>query len=149
MVTDTARQTGAPNAPPSGPARRRKMRFIVGGIIIVLVVIGLMIVGMQGATTYYFTASEVKAKGSTLYGETIRMSGRALEGTVEADSKNLTMKFIVTDDVAQVPVAFKGIVPDTFKPGADVVLEGKYSEEGVFQATSLLTKCPSKYVPSI
>ena len=48
---------------------------------------------------------------------------------------------------ASVPVAYRGSVPDLFKSGREVVVEGKLSG-GTFVADSLVTKCPSKYVPA-
>ena len=49
---------------------------------------------------------------------------------------------------ASIPVLFEGIMPDTLKPGRDVILEGTYDGER-FHATSLLTQCPSKYEPPV
>jgi len=36
-------------------------------------------------------------------------------------------------------------VPDTFKPGAEVIVEGRMEQGGAFNAKTLMTKCPSKY----
>jgi cytochrome c-type biogenesis protein CcmE len=49
------------------------------------------------------------------------------------------------DGSAQLPVDFSGIIPDTFVDDADVVVEGNRRTDGVFEATTLLAKCPSKY----
>jgi cytochrome c-type biogenesis protein CcmE len=43
-------------------------------------------------------------------------------------------------------VEYRGAVPDTFKPGAEVIVEGRFNKQsGVFSASTLITKCPSKY----
>jgi cytochrome c-type biogenesis protein CcmE len=49
---------------------------------------------------------------------------------------------------ATVPVVYRGSVPDLFRPGRDIVVEGRL-QNGVFVALpgSLVTKCPSKYAP--
>ena len=45
------------------------------------------------------------------------------------------------------PVVFVGPIPDTMENGETVVVEGKYTREGVFNASNILVKCPSKYEP--
>jgi len=43
-------------------------------------------------------------------------------------------------------VSYTGSVPDTFKPGVEVIVEGGMdTSRGVFNANTLMTKCPSKY----
>jgi len=50
------------------------------------------------------------------------------------------------DDPAKgVRVNYRGAVPDTFKPGAEVIVEGAFGRDRSFAATTLITKCPSKY----
>ena len=59
---------------------------------------------------------------------------------------SLMFKLEDKDNSSQIiPVSFSGIVPDTFKHGAEVIVEGKMREDGSFAAKTLMTKCPSKY----
>jgi cytochrome c-type biogenesis protein CcmE len=46
------------------------------------------------------------------------------------------------------PVYYRGVLPDTFEKSTQVIAEGKMGKDGVFQATLVLAKCPSKYDPS-
>jgi cytochrome c-type biogenesis protein CcmE len=55
------------------------------------------------------------------------------------------INFVITDGSQTMPVTYTGIVPDIFRAGAQVVVEGRYSGQGAFQAQTLLTKCPSKF----
>jgi cytochrome c-type biogenesis protein CcmE len=57
------------------------------------------------------------------------------------------MQFTIIDGSKSLPVTYKGTVPDTFKPGIDVLIEGRLDKDGIFRATTILTKCPSKYEP--
>jgi cytochrome c-type biogenesis protein CcmE len=88
---------------------------------------------------------------SSLSGHTGRVSlaGRVL-GPVTGDAHAAGLHFRLRDvkGSATVPVAYKGNVPDLFKVGRDVVVQGSYAN-GVFKAVpgTLVTKCPSKYVP--
>ena len=88
---------------------------------------------------------------STVAGHTQKVSvtGRVL-GPVNGDAHGAGLHFRLRDvkGTATVPVVYKGNVPDLFKVGRDVVVDGRYAN-GVFTAVpgTLVTKCPSKYVP--
>jgi cytochrome c-type biogenesis protein CcmE len=79
----------------------------------------------------------------------VSLSGRVLK-PVTGDAHGAGLHFRLRDvkGSATVPVVYKGSVPDLFKPGRDVVVDGRYAN-GVFTAVpgTLVTKCPSKYVP--
>jgi cytochrome c-type biogenesis protein CcmE len=51
------------------------------------------------------------------------------------------------DGGESLPVIYQGVVPDTFKVGNEVVVEGTLKSNGIFQAYTLMPKCPSKYEP--
>ena len=97
---------------------------------------------------YFLTVSELKARGETIYGERLRVNGK-VGADIVWDNQNRTMRFNLVDDQESLPVVYRGVVPDLFKPDADVVVEGVYTSEGVFESTKLLTKCPSKFVPKL
>ncbi|HZT45821.1 MAG TPA: cytochrome c maturation protein CcmE [Gaiellaceae bacterium] len=88
---------------------------------------------------------------STLAGHTGRVSlaGRVV-GPVTGDAHGAGLRFRLRDvkGTAAVPVLYTGNVPDLFKVGRDVVVQGRFAK-GVFTAIpgTLVTKCPSKYVP--
>jgi cytochrome c-type biogenesis protein CcmE len=80
--------------------------------------------------------------------EDLRVSGKVVEGTIQQGPAANAVRFDVSDgNGATVPVAYQGVVPDTFQDGGEVVVEGGLGPGGVFQATTLLAKCPSKYEP--
>ena len=125
----------------------KQRKFLIGGALVLLAIAYLIYSSMAGSTVYYMTPTEVKNQGQTLEGQAIRVGGTVVDGPVDFDGKNMILKFNITDNTTTFPVIYKGVVPDAFKPGVDVVVEGKYTSSGVFEATSLLAKCPSKYVP--
>jgi cytochrome c-type biogenesis protein CcmE len=55
---------------------------------------------------------------------------------------------MITDGARALPVAYSGVVPDIFKDGRQVVVEGALGRDGTFEATTLLAKCPTKYTPA-
>jgi cytochrome c-type biogenesis protein CcmE len=119
-----------------------------------LILVALVLVGAFGflgfnafksASVYYLTPSELVAKGEHIFNDDVRLSGIVVAGTVESHADNV-FQFTVTDDEgAMIPVVYTGAVPDTFQEGADVVVEGRLTPRGVFEADRLLAKCPSKY----
>jgi cytochrome c-type biogenesis protein CcmE len=88
---------------------------------------------------------------STLAGHTgkVSLAGRVLRPvTGDAHGSGLHFRLRDVKGTATVPIVYRGSVPDLFRPGRDVVVEGRYAN-GVFTAIpgTLVTKCPSKYVP--
>jgi cytochrome c-type biogenesis protein CcmE len=88
---------------------------------------------------------------SSLEGRTgkVSLAGRVL-GPVEGDAHGAGLRFRLRDvqGTATVPVVYKGSVPDLFRAGRDIVVDGKL-QNGVFVAEpgTMVTKCPSKYTP--
>jgi cytochrome c-type biogenesis protein CcmE len=97
---------------------------------------GVIAVGIASALVYV-TPSEVAA-GKSPKGQAFRIGGMVKEGSVRRD--NLTVHFVVTDTVKEIPVAYTGILPDLFKEGKGAVVQGKLGEDGNFAASEVLAK---------
>ena len=126
--------------------KKKQIKFLMGSAAIVLALIYLVITGIGKTSVYYLTVSELLAKGESMYGEGVRVSGKVVNGSIQRDSAS-RVDFKITDDYKDIKVRYKGIVPDLFKEGREVVVEGKVDPGGIFEATTLLTSCPSKYEP--
>jgi len=127
----------------------KKKRFVIGGIIILATIVFLGYQSFRGAATYYYEVSELLEIGDSLNGRTVRVSG-LVAPQPDRDLEGLTIRFTISDNrgkEASLPVVYHGIVPDTFKAGRQVVLEGHYNDD-VFTAKSILTKCASRYEPA-
>ena len=130
----------------------RKKRFLIGGIIIVLAIGYLGFMGFTASATSNYTVSEIMEQGSSVYGENVRIYGEVAPGSVKQESGSFILKFTIVDveeEEESLPVVYQGVVPDTFTVGNDVVIEGQINPDGVFQAHTLMPKCPSRYVPEI
>ena len=127
----------------------KKKKFLIGGVIILLAIGYLSFMGFIGSATYYYTVSEIMEQGSSLYGENIRINGEVAPGSVEQESGSLVLRFTIVDveGEASLPVVYQGVIPDTFKVGNAVVVEGEINSDGVFRAHTLMPKCPSRYLP--
>jgi cytochrome c-type biogenesis protein CcmE len=133
-------------APPKAAFFRRR-RFLFAALIVVAAIGALIYMGVRGSSMYYMTVAEVKAQADTVYGDKIRLGATVADGSIQSGPDGLT-HFVVTDGTNTLPVSYGGSLPDAFEDGADVVLQGKMTPSGTFEASSLLAKCPSKYEPS-
>ena len=93
---------------------------------------------------FFVTPSEI-AVGKAPQGKIFRVGGMVREGSLRRD--NLTVHFVVTDTVKEVPVAYTGILPDLFKEGKGAVVQGKIGADGVFIASEVLAKHDENYMP--
>ena len=129
------------------PRARRKRRlpisFMLGGLAILGAVIYLVIANTQASAVYYMTVSELKSctKCAT---QSVRVAG-VVQNSVINDNANQQIHFTIADGSQTLQVVYSGIVPDIFRPGITVVVEGLYTGQGPFQAQTLLAKCPSKF----
>ncbi len=122
-------------------------KFLISGVILFLAIGYLGYIGFQNSATYYYTVSELLQQGAPAHGENVRVNGQVAPDSIEQEAGGFKLMFTIIDGEESLPVVYQGAVPDAFKAGNDVVIEGYLSPEGIFQANTILTKCPSKYVP--
>jgi cytochrome c-type biogenesis protein CcmE len=130
---------------------KQRTRFLAAAAVLVGVVGYLAVTGMRQSMMYYYTPAELVARvqvDPTLHDVGARVGGRVSPGTVRFDTRSLDLVFTLVDidsGAETFPVHFTGPLPDTFEEGSDVVVEGRYDRDGSFHATTLLTKCGSRY----
>jgi cytochrome c-type biogenesis protein CcmE len=128
-----------------GKPAQKQTRFIVGGLIIVLVIGYLIVTSIQGSAAPYLTVSELQSRGPSIYERNVRVTGVIQGESIDWNAQDLVLKFEISDEGGRLPVVYKGLRPDMFQDGAEAVVEGRYTEGGVFEAHNLVLKCPSKY----
>src|SRR6266704_2238313 len=128
------------------PRRRRRLpiSFILGGLAILGAVIYLVYANTQATAVYYFTVSDLQ-NCSICSMQLVRVAGDVQAGSIIHNDQQQQMSFVISDGGHMLPVVYSGIVPDIFRPGITVVVEGHYTGQGTFQAQTLLAKCPSKF----
>ena len=80
------------------------------------------------------------------YGKSMNLHGFVVDNSIEKRPNSLDYRFRVKNGDAVVLATYSGIVPDTFKDGAEVVLTGRLGPSG-FHTDEVMAKCPSKYDP--
>ena len=127
---------------------KARTKFLIGGALVLGGAGYLMASSIEQTGVYYLTPSELATKvggDSTFHDTGIKLGARVVPGTIVRDPSGRHYEFRVTDGAKTYPVVFRGIAPDTFTDGVDVVVEGRLDRDGTFQATTLLAKCASRY----
>ena len=124
---------------------RKNTKFIFGAVIL-FVAIGFLVYNAVGrAGAYYLTVPELTSEAADHVGKNVRVSGVVLDNSVDYNSADLILQFKIGDENNQLPIYFNGPKPDNFSRATEAIVEGKYGEDGVLYAHTLLLKCPSRY----
>ncbi len=124
---------------------KQHLKLSVGVLVIIASVAYLIFSGATGSTMYFLTVPEVQQKLTTLTGAPLRVAGKVTDDPIEWDVRHLSLAFVLGEGQASIPVRYKGVKPDMFQTGVDVIVEGRIGHEGVLAASVLMTSCPSKY----
>jgi len=128
-----------------------KRRYLIGGLLVLVALGALLYTGFRQGLVYYYTIEELKTQSAALADRQIRVVGDVGEGSVEWEAGSPMLTFTLTEGNETMPVSYNislnGAVADAFQEGREVVVSGKYGNDGVFLADTILTKCPSKYAP--
>lgn len=127
-------------------ARQKRLSFIVGGVVLVAVAVGLVLFALKNNVSLYFTPTQVYNKEAP-QGRSFRIGGLVEAGSVTRERDGLTVHFRITDTAKGMDVVYKGILPDLFKEGKGVVAQGKLGEDNVFHAEEVLAKHDENYMP--
>jgi cytochrome c-type biogenesis protein CcmE len=126
-----------------GSVNARK-KFIVGSFVIIATLAVLAYVGYTQSKTYYHTISEVSSMQGSLLQQRMRVSGNVRAGSIQHVDGHLD--FVLEEEGKTMRVTYTGNdpLPDTFKDGAQALVEGHLSN-GRFEAEQVQAKCASKY----
>lgn len=127
---------------------KARTKFLVGAGLVLAAAGYLMASSIRSTGVYYLTPTELAAKlaaDPSLRRVGVKLGARVVPGSIRRAEGGREYAFQVTDGARDVPVVYKGIAPDTFTDGVDVVVEGRMAEDGTFHATTLLAKCASRY----
>lgn len=130
---------------------KKNGRFMVGLVGVATVVTYLIWTGVSETMVYYLTPVELMERveaDPTFHQVGVKVSGQVIPGTYVRQDGELLHVFEVSDladESVTFSVEYRDALPDTFADDVEVVLEGRLREDGVFEATTLLTKCGSRY----
>lgn len=128
--------------------KRKTLRLylLVASLCLLGVGVGLALFAFQNRIVFFFSPTQIAADRPAS-GQTIRLGGLVEAGSVAKSGDGATINFRVTDLKNAVAVAYRGVLPDLFREGQGVVVEGAYGSDGNFTATEVLAKHDEKYMP--
>jgi cytochrome c-type biogenesis protein CcmE len=122
---------------------KKRGAIVAGGLAAVGIASAFVLNALNSNIALYVTPTEV-TQGKVPHGA-FRIGGMVKQGSIQRD--NLTVHFIVTDLVRDVPVAYTGILPDLFQEGKGTVVQGSLDGSGAFVASEVLAKHDENYMP--
>ena len=151
-----------------------RMKFIVGGFVILAAVVYLIVTATQASAEYFMTIDELKARRASVVNKNVRASGAIIGDTISYDPQSLTLKFTVANvsgdnneierlgglgaalhqavidpTRSRLQVVYKGPKPDLLRNEAQAIMTGHLAADGIFYADELLLKCPTKYQQAV
>jgi cytochrome c-type biogenesis protein CcmE len=125
---------------------RKRQRLVL--VIVALVLLGgaggLVLFALSDSVAFFVTPSDI-ATGRVEADKRFRLGGLVVDGSVER--RDGTVQFRLTDQANEVPVRYRGILPDLFREGQGIVAQGVLGEDGVFAASEVLAKHDESYMP--
>jgi cytochrome c-type biogenesis protein CcmE len=128
--------------------KHKAVKIGLTSLVLALAFGGLLFTTLGEATEYYKLVDEVMAQPDQWYGKKLQLHGFVVPDSIYRTRQTLEWRFKVQSNGQVVDATYKGVVPDTFKDDAEVVLKGILSPDGFAVAPNgVMAKCPSKYEP--
>lgn len=128
------------------PIRKQRLTMVCFIVAFSSVAVGLVSYALRDNINLFFPPADIVA-GKAPPGQSVRLGGLVVPGSVRRDADSLRVRFDVTDNKATVTATYAGILPDLFAEGQGVVATGKLDGNGVLQATQILAKHDENYMP--
>lgn len=126
----------------------KALKIALTTVVLVLAFGGLLWSTLRDGTEYYKHVEEVMTQPEGWYGKRLQLHGFVVPQTILRRKDSLEYRFQVQSKGHVVNASYTGIVPDTFKDEAEVVLKGTLTSQGFqVEPNGVMAKCPSKYEP--
>lgn len=125
--------------------KQQRIWFLSGGLVVLAVTAVLVLTALSDSLVYFYSPTDLSQK-QVEPGRSLRLGGLVEEGSV-TKGEGLNITFVVTDLNKSVPVHYEGLLPDLFREGQGVVVEGALTPAGRFEATNVLAKHDENYMP--
>ena len=131
--------------------KHQRMVWLGGSLLVLAVAVTLIVSAFRENLVFFYTPTQVVA-GEAPKGQAFRMGGLVETGSVVRSTQMggvvaVQVSFRVTDTAQTVPVRYAGVLPDLFREGKGVVVQGSLQSDGQFVATEVLAKHDENYMP--
>ncbi|WP_208441461.1 cytochrome c maturation protein CcmE [Bartonella raoultii] len=124
--------------------KKNRLLIILSCCLVITIAISLIIYAMRNTVSFFRTPSEI-TREDILTGHPLRLGGFVEKGTVEYTGE-MGVIFFVTDNTKHEKVIFNGVLPDLFREGQGVIIEGYFDKQGFFIGTRILAKHDETYM---
>ena len=126
--------------------KTKAVKIAVTAIVLAGALGGLMYASLAEGTVYYKHVDEVMADPAPWHGKKLKLHGFVVDKSIKRRPDTLDYIFQVRSNGHVVNARYTGVVPDTFKDGSEVVIEGRLAHDGfTVDPNGVMAKCPSKY----
>ncbi len=126
----------------------KTVKIALTAVVLALALGGLLWSTLSEGTEYYKRVDEVMANPAEWQGKALRLHGFVVRDSILRKRNSLDYRFAIQNKGRTVEATYTGIVPDTFKDDAEVVLKGRLAPDGFHvEPNGVMAKCPSKYEP--
>jgi len=128
--------------------KKNKRLVFIGALVGVAgLAVGLSLTALKASVAYFYTPSDIQNAASAPTG-VIRLGGLVAAGSVvHGAGDDAAVEFVVEDEFATTPVSYAGVLPDLFREGQGVVVQGRLGPDGVLTAMEVLAKHDETYMP--
>lgn len=126
---------------------RVRTKLVLGAAVMSAAIAYVAYLGAAGSWQYYLHVDECATRPEQWTGRRLRVNGRVMAGTLNIPADRRGASFVLAGNTRNLPVTYQGVLPDNLSEGRDVVVEGGL-QHGTLQATTIITRCASKYAPA-
>jgi cytochrome c-type biogenesis protein CcmE len=128
------------------PVRRRKLLFILLLLISLGIIVSLVLYALRQNINLFYSPTQL-ARGEAPAHHAIRAGGMVVPKSIHRSQNDLSVRFKITDYQTTVNVIYRGILPDLFREGQGVIVQGELLDHNHFKAKEVLAKHDEKYMP--
>ena len=119
---------------------------MLGGLLLATAA-ALVLTAFEDSIVFFHSPTEIATNNDLGLNRRLRVGGLVKAQSWQKAADGLTHNFAITDLSHEVRVAYKGIMPDLFREGQGVVVEGRLQTDGSFRADEVLAKHDENYMP--
>jgi cytochrome c-type biogenesis protein CcmE len=126
--------------------KRRRLVYVVSGLALLAAAAAIVLSVLTDNLVFFYSPTDLATK-EVPAGRMLRIGGLVASGSVHREADGNTVTFAVTDTANQVAVTYSGALPDLFREGQGIVIEGTRNANGTVTATTVLAKHDERYMP--
>ena len=144
-MTNNLAPTPSPYVKRGMTRKKRRIIMIVTCLLVIGTATGLILYALRDGIVFFHSPTDVIEK-NIQQGARFRLGGLVINGSIiKGNDQNVSFK--ITDTKTEILVNYRGILPDLFREGQGVVVEGNLTAKGIFQANTVLAKHDETYMP--